>query len=96
MPDHNVDLRATARLPGLEIEVIHRRSLDRDREEIYLNLSVPGVVRFGDFLQSANPFLFWAEMTKLLWLEAARMKPSSATRTFTNYGSNILPFSRRT
>jgi hypothetical protein len=95
MPHHNVDLRATARLPGLDIEIVHRRSPNRDREEIYLSLAVEP---FSGFLPSANPFLFWAEVSKLLWLEAARMimLPSSAARTLINHGSKILPFSRRT
>ena len=92
MPHDNVDLRATAGLPGLDIEIVHRRSSNRDREEIYLNLAAPCFEPYSGFLPSANPFLFWAEVTKLLWLEAARMimLPSSAAR-LTNNGSIYYP-----
>jgi hypothetical protein len=71
MPHPNLDLRATARLPGLDIEIVHRRSSNRDREEIYLTLAVPCLKPFSDFPPSVNPLLFW-EVTKLLWLEVAR------------------------
>ena len=38
MPHYNIDLTATAHLPGLDIEVVHRRSPGGDREEISINL----------------------------------------------------------
>ncbi len=96
MPYYNIDLIATARLPGLDIEVVHRRSPDGDREEISINLqAVPSFETFGRFLEAANPFVFWAEATRLTWLEAARaLMPSSAARTLPKSGSNVLPFSR--
>ena len=34
MPHYNVDVTATVRLPGLDIEVVHRRSLGGDREDL--------------------------------------------------------------
>ena len=97
MPHYNIDLTATAHLPGLDIEVVHRRSPGGDREEISINLqAVPSFEAFGRFLEAANPFVFWAEATGLTWLEAARalMLPSSAARTLPKSGSNVLPFSR--
>jgi hypothetical protein len=73
MPYDNIDLRATTRLPGLDIEIVHRRSPEGDREEISINLqAVPSFEAFGRFLEAANPFVFWAEATRLTWLEAAR------------------------
>jgi hypothetical protein len=99
MPQHNIDLRATARLPGLDIEVVHRRSPGGDREEISINLqAVPSFEDFGRFVEAANPFLFLAKVTGLSWLEAARtmMLPSSAARTLPEHGSNVIPFYRRT
>jgi hypothetical protein len=30
--------RATARLPGLDIEIVHRRPVEDDAEQIYINL----------------------------------------------------------
>ena len=69
--------RATARLPGLNIEVVHRQSPAGDAEEISIHLqAVPSFEAFGHFLEEANPFAFWAEATRLAWLpwlEAARV-----------------------
>jgi hypothetical protein len=38
MPYYNIDLTTTARLPGLDIEVVHRHSPRNDREEILITL----------------------------------------------------------
>jgi len=78
LPDqHHEDdtTRATARLPGSEIEIVHRRSLGGDAEQISINVqAVPSFEAFG-LLETANPFAFWAQayqMAWLPWLEAAR------------------------
>ena len=84
MPHYNIDLRATARLPGLDIDVVHRRSPGGDRQEISINLqAVPSFADFGRFLEAANPFVFWAGATRLTWLGAARalMLPSKPAPT---------------
>ncbi|HYZ44484.1 MAG TPA: hypothetical protein VE667_06470 [Xanthobacteraceae bacterium] len=69
--------RATARLPGLNIEVVHRQSPAGDTEEISIHLqAVPSFEAFGRFLEEANPFAFWLEANRLAWrpwLEAARL-----------------------
>jgi hypothetical protein len=65
--------RATARLPGLDIEVTHRRTADGDAEQFTVNLTFAA---FGRTLQSTDPFTFWAHSAQaawLPWLEAARM-----------------------
>lgn len=68
--------KASAHLPGLDIEVVHRRSLAGDAEQISINLqAVPSFEAFGRYLEAANPFAFWAQATQLMWLpwfEAAR------------------------
>jgi hypothetical protein len=84
--DHHEDdtVRATAGLPGLEIEIVHGRSPDGDAEQIWIKLqAVPSFEAFGRFLDTANPFAFWAQaaqMAWLPWLEAERrlMLPSNA------------------
>ena len=79
---------ATAHLPGLTIEIVHHRPPGGDREEISINLmAVPSFEAFGQFLEAANPFLFWAAATRLTWfswLETARaaMLPSNARLFF--------------
>ena len=61
--------RATARLPNLEIEIVHRRSPTADAEQISIHLrAVPSFEAFGQFLQTASPFAFWAQAAQLVWL----------------------------
>jgi len=97
MPHNSIDLRTTTRLPGLDIEVLHRRSPDGDREEISVNLLVvPSLEAFGRFLGATNPFAFWAEATRLTWLEAVRALMSSNADQTPVKGTNVLPFLKRT
>jgi hypothetical protein len=89
--------KATARLPGLDIEVIHRQSAAGDAEQISIHLqAVPSFEAFGRFLEGANPFAFWAQVNRLAWLpwlEAARvaMLPFSGTRALPKAGSDVRP-----
>ena len=59
--------RASASLPGLDIEVTHRRSPVAEHISIHLQ-ATPSFEAFGRFFESANPFAFWAEATRLPWL----------------------------
>jgi len=71
LPNEQIDddtTRAMARLPGLEIEIVHRRSPDADVEQISISLqAVPSFEAFGRFLQTANPFAFWAQAAQMAW-----------------------------
>jgi hypothetical protein len=56
--------RAVAHLPGLDIEVAHRRW--PNAEQISINLqAVPSFAAFGNYLDSANPFAFWARSAQM-------------------------------
>ena len=76
----NDTTRATASLPGLEIEIVHRRPQGDDLEALSINLqAMPSFEAFGRFLGTANPFVFWAQamqqamqMAWLPWLGASR------------------------
>lgn len=60
---------ATAHLPGLDIEIVHRRLPDGDAEQISISLqSVPSFEAFGRYLEAVNPFVFWAQAARLAWL----------------------------
>jgi len=78
-PRHDEDVtRAIARLPGLDIEVTHRRAPDAEHISIHLQ-AVPSFEAFGDFLENANPFAFWMKAAQLMWwpwLNATRALPS--------------------
>jgi len=61
--------RATANLPGLEIEIIHRRSPGADAEQISIHLqAVPSFQAFGRFFETANPFAVWVQAAQMAWL----------------------------
>ena len=71
MPDQQIDdgtTRATARLPGLEIEIVHRKLPGAEAEQISINLqAMPSFEAFGQFLETANPFAFWAQAAQMAW-----------------------------
>ena len=89
--------RATARLPGLNIEVVHRQSPVGDAEEISIHLqAVPSFEAFGRYLEAANPFAFWLQASRMAWfpwLEAARvaMLPFGGTLSPPNARSDARP-----
>jgi hypothetical protein len=61
--------RATAHLPGLDIEIMHWRAVGGHAEQISVNLrAVPSFEAFGRALEAANPFAFWAQAAQLAWL----------------------------
>jgi hypothetical protein len=61
--------RAIARLPGLDIEIMHRRAVEGDAEQISINLrAAPSFEAFRRALEAANPLAFWAEGAQLAWL----------------------------
>lgn len=66
--DHNVT-RASARLPGLDIEIVYRRSPDADAEQISINLqAVPSFEALGRHLEAFNPLALWIQAAQLAWL----------------------------
>lgn len=61
--------RARADLPGLAIEIVHRRSPAADAELISINMqAVPSFDAFAKVLETANPFAFWARAAQMAWL----------------------------
>ena len=60
--------RATARLLGLDIEIVHRRAVEPDAEQISINLrAVPSFEVFGRSLEATNPFAFWVQAAQFAW-----------------------------
>src|SRR5262245_41542157 len=77
--------RATAHLPGLAIEIMHRRAVEGHGEQISINLkAVPSFEAFSRALEATNPFAFWAQAVQLAWLPwletLARELPPSLPR----------------
>jgi hypothetical protein len=68
-PSNDDITRATASLPGLEIEIVHRRSRDSEAEALSITLqAMPSFEAFGRSLEAANPLAFWAQAMQLAWL----------------------------
>jgi hypothetical protein len=68
--------RATAYLPGLEIEIVHRRPTDNVGQISSNVQAAPSFEAFDQFLETANPLSFWfraAEMAWLPWSVVAQM-----------------------
>jgi hypothetical protein len=63
LPEHDMT-RATARLPGLEIEITHRQSPDAERISVHLQ-ATPSFEAFGRLFEAANPFVFWAQAMQM-------------------------------
>jgi hypothetical protein len=72
VPDQSRDddtTRATARLPGLEIEIVHRRPRDTEAEALSITLhAMPSFEAFGRYFETANPLAFWAQAVQMAWL----------------------------
>lgn len=60
-------VRATARLPGLDIEIVHRHAPNAEQISVHLQ-AMPSFEAFGRLLESANPFAFWTQAAQLMWL----------------------------
>ena len=59
--------RATAQLPGLEIEIAHRRAANAEHISVHMQ-AMPSFDAFGRFFENANPFAYWAQAAQLMWL----------------------------
>ena len=75
---HFDETRATARLPNLDIEIIHGRSADGDAERLSISvLAVPSFEAFGRYIEAANPFLFWMRVAQTAWAPWLGSAPAS-------------------
>jgi hypothetical protein len=69
-PDSDIEAtRANARLPGLDIDIIHRQSPNGDWEQMSINLrATPSFEALGSLFEAANPFTFWVQATRFMWM----------------------------
>jgi hypothetical protein len=67
------ETRARARLPNLDIEILHRRPWEGNEEQLVVMLrAVPSFEAFGRLLEVSNPFLVWTRMMETAWSPWAR------------------------
>ena len=92
--------RATAQLPGLEIEIVHRVSPSRDAEQISITMqAVPSFAAFGQWLEATNPFVVWMQAAQLFWspwlgLAHAGFLPAAGVRNVQTRGASAAPDER--
>ena len=83
MHGHGPDeMRAVARLPGIDIDILHRRSEGVEAEEMLIRVRAmpPFDAALGAF-EAANPFLMWSRMVQAAWAPwLALMAPSGPKR----------------
>ncbi len=83
MDGHGPDeMRAVARLPGIDIDILHRKSEEGEGEEMLIRVrAVPSFDAAFGALEAANPFLMWSRMMQAAWAPfLALMAPSGAKR----------------
>jgi hypothetical protein len=79
--------RASARLPGLDIDIIHRQSPNGDWEQMSINLrATPSFDALGSLFEAANSFTFWVQATRFMWMPwlltaQTMMLPAGRSRT---------------
>ena len=62
------ETRATARLPNLDIEILHRRPWEGNEEHLMVTLrAVPSFEAFGRLLEASNPLLVWTRIMEAMW-----------------------------
>ena len=76
MPDGTYDREseiettiASARLPGLDIEIIHRQSPNSEWEQVSINVrATPSFEMLGRSSEVADPFTLWMQAVSLMWM----------------------------
>lgn len=62
------DTRTTARLPGLDVEILHRRTWDGGREGVQVTVqAVPMQETVARLFEASNPMLMWMRMAEAAW-----------------------------
>lgn len=75
------ETRATASLPGLDVDIRHRRAWQGDAEQLQITLSAsPSFEAAGRMLEAGNPMLLWLRMVEAAWAPWLAMLGSPAGR----------------
>jgi hypothetical protein len=72
-----METRTAAHLTGFDVEFVHRRTVERNIEQISITATaVPSFDAFREMIEAANPLMFWMRAAQLAWkpwIEAARI-----------------------
>src|SRR3954468_19310929 len=77
------ETRATARLPNLDIEFLHRRPWEGNEEQLVVMLrAVPSFEAVGRWLEVSNPLLVWTRMMGTGWAPWVARPPTAPSPSF--------------
>jgi hypothetical protein len=85
-----IEAKASAHLPGLDIDIIQRQSPNGDWEQVSVNLrATPSFESVGRLFELADPFTVWLQATRLMWMPwlltaQTMILPDSPPRTLPN------------
>jgi hypothetical protein len=61
--------RASAHLPGLDVDIVHQQSPNRDWEQLTISLrGTPSFDAFGRAFEPADPFALWLKAAQVMWM----------------------------
>jgi hypothetical protein len=60
--------KASAHLPGLDVDIIRRQSPNGDWEQLSINIrATPSFEALGRSFELADPFTLWVQAARLMW-----------------------------
>ena len=88
--DSEIEAKASAHLPGLDIDIIQRQSPNGDWEQVSINLrATPSFEAVGRLFEIPDPLTAWMQAARLMWMPwlltaQTMMLPCSLRRTLPN------------
>lgn len=62
-------IKASARLPGLDIDIIHRQPLSSEWEQVSIDIrATPSFESLGRSFEAADPSMLWVQAARLMWM----------------------------
>jgi hypothetical protein len=62
-------IKASAHLPGLDIDIIHQQSPNGDWEQMSINLrAMPSFEALGRLFETGDPLTVWMQAARMMWM----------------------------
>lgn len=88
--------KASAQLPGLDIEIVHRQSPNNEWEQVSINIrAMPSFEGLGRSFEMADPLTLWMQAAQLMWMPwlltaQTMMLPDSLPRALTTRQAELV------